>query len=306
MPYTTDMFIPVAGLPIKGPQLSLLASAASPTAEGTEFPLDVEQISHLPDELAAELRARSGAAWTRGFQYAPDPTVVDNSFTPPNLPLVTVQPWITQTKYTCSPFGFEEIDYVGRAKRQNDLAVPAAIEQEFMDGTLTRAYDWGNHFLRDAATVQDVTPTPGTAVDITKGLGLLQDALRNGNGGVSGTGGQGMIHCIPAAVPNLLNVRRLGKLMLDIFDNLIVPGVGYSGLPPIGTNAVAGTTWMYATDMVAVRVEADATVIADTWAETFDWGQNGNPNTETMRAERFVCAYWDVFRHYGCLVSLPS
>ena len=141
----------------------------------------------------------------------------------------------------------------------------------------------------------------GTPVSITKGLSLLQKAIAD-----TGFGGQSMIHLQPEAAPNLLNTRRQGKFMLDQFDNIIVPGVGYPGTAPDGTAPATGTSWMYATDIVATRIQKDTTVYPATFAEALDRGQNGNPNTITFRAERLGAAYFDGSLLAAVLINLPS
>lgn len=293
----------------------MLLSSVAPDPVTGDFSLDSAQMGLLPSELATEIRAAQGDEWVRGISYLPenataatvrdpgDTTTVDNPALPSNATVVEAQPFIIETKFTCSTFGWEAVDFKGRAQRQNDLATPAAIEKEFWTGAQAQASGWPNNYLARAASV-DVTPVAGTAVSITHGLALLQDALR------SGAGGQGMIHCIPGAAPNLLNVRRQGKFLLDIFDNIVVPGVGYTGSGPTGAQPAAGTTWMYATDLVMVRVEREASVFPDTMAEAVTHGQTINGvadyNTVTFRAERFAVAYFDGFRQFAVLVNLPA
>ncbi len=314
----TDLFVPVAAVPLKGPQLSLLSSSVAPSSDGDDFALGEDTLRLLPEELQVELEARQGDSWTRGLAYLPeneaaattrdpaDTTTVDSPDTPPNLARVYYQPFLVSTKFTASSFGFPQIDFKGRAQRQNDVALPSAIEAEFWDGTLAKAKSWPNNYLTNITNVsQNLTPGAttidnGTAVSVTAGLGILQDALRQG------VGGQGMLHMIPRAVPSLLNVRRVGGFLLDIFDNIVVPGVGYSGNGPGGAVPALGTTWMYATDLVMTRVERVARVTPDTMAEALDRGQNGEPNTFTFRAQRYAAAYFDGARQYAVLVNLPS
>ena len=308
--------VPVPAIPPKGPVLSLLAASVAPTNEDDgAFELNGEQIAMLPSELRLEIEARTNEAWTRGIQYAPenqaaaivrapnDYSTVLAVFTPANEAIVEVDPFVIETHYTCSPFGFEAIDYKGRAQRQNDLATPAAIEKEFWDGAIAQAGGAPNNYLTKAGASTILNPTLGTPVSITAGLSLLQDALR------TGSGGQGMIHCVPGAAPSLINVRRVGKYMLDEFDNIVVPGVGYSGNGPIGAAGATPAptaTWMFATDLVMTRVQKEARVFPDTMSEALDRGQDLNPNTVTFRAERLAMAYFDGFRQFAVYVNLPS
>jgi hypothetical protein len=306
--------VPVAGIPPQGPALSLLASSVAPSNAEDDFGLNEEQMAALPSDLQMEMRAREDAAWTRGITFLPenssaainrapnDVTTVDDPFSPANETWVEVDPFAITTKFTCSPFGFEALDYVGRARRQNDAATPAAIELEFCDGAIAQASGAPNNYLSKAGMATDLTPVAGTGVPPFEGLGILQDALRKG------FGGKGMIHVVPAAAPNLINVRRVGKFLLDAFDNIVIPGVGYTGLGPIGNahhTPPAGTSWMYGTDLVMTRIQAEPVVYGDSFAENFDWGQNGNPNTITFRAQRLAMAYFDGYRQFAVLVETP-
>ena len=147
----------------------------------------------------------------------------------------------------------------------------------------------------------------GTAVSVLEGLGKLQTALRGkGQGMVQTFGGQGMIHVTPEAVPNLLNSRRVGKYLLDMMDNIIIPGVGYPGTGPLVDPPASGTTWMYATDLVKARVQKQGRVFPGSFAEALDRSQGGYPNTITFRAEKFIAADFDGARQFAILVELPS
>jgi hypothetical protein len=140
-----------------------------------------------------------------------------------------------------------------------------------------------------------------TAVSVVRGLGILQTIIAR-----SGAGAQGMIHLTPEAAPNLLNSRRVGKYLLDQFDNVIVPGVGYPGTGPSVDAPPSTASWMYATDMVSTRIQKDTKVFPDSFAEALDRSQDGNPNTITFRAQRLAGASWDGFIAAGVLVTLPT
>ncbi|HWF25168.1 MAG TPA: hypothetical protein VG275_06965 [Solirubrobacteraceae bacterium] len=217
-----------------------------------------------------------------------------------NLPIVTCIPWLMVAEDSCTSFGFEERDFRGRALRLLENATPQAIEREFWTGALAQAAGWPNNYLTNAASYTDLTPA-GTPPSVARGQQILQDAIAS-----TGFGGQGMIHCQPQTAPNLLNARRLGNLLLDIFDNLIVPGVGYPGTASgVGTPA-AGTAVMFATDLVMTRTEGEGTVFPDSYAEALDRGQAGQPNRITFRAEKFGMAYFDAAVHFACRVTLAT
>lgn len=225
-----------------------------------------------------------------------------------NLPVVQVQPWLIVAEDFCSSFGFDARDFKGRAMRLLENATPQAVEREFWTGALAQAKGWPNNYLTSSSAV-DLTPGAGPP-SVGRGQQILQDYLSN-----TGFGGQGMLHCQPQTTPNLLNARRVGNLLLDVFDNIIVPGTGYSGTASgIGTPA-AGTAVMFATDLVATRVEdtgrvdlldPSGNVYPDSFAEALDRGQAGFPNTIRFRAMKFGAAYWDGAVQAGIRVTLAA
>ena len=271
------------------------------------------QLGILPTELKEELVIDQEEKWVRGFAYLPengsaainrapsDVTTVDDPNVPANLPKVEVQPWDVGVKMSASALNGEtQIDYLGRVQRQSDAAAPFAIEYEFWTGTLAQANGWPNNYLAGPNST-DITPVPATPVSMAEGLGLIQAALSN-----TGFGGQGMIHLVPEAAPNLLNSRRVGKFLLDQFDNIIVPGVGYPGTGPDGSAPATGQSWIYGTDLVACRIQKTPTVFPKYLSEALDRGQDSHPNLITFRAQRFAAAYFDGFRQFACLVYLPG
>jgi hypothetical protein len=314
----TGLPIPVPAVPVRGPQVTLLGSSVTPTNEQNIYALDDVDLAALPPAIDSEISALDGEAWTRGFAYwpesqkkltnrSPGDTTTINTADPTLQPaVVTVQPWLATGQESASSLAYQTEHLEDRVRRHVDVGTPAAIESEFWSGTLAQANSWGNPYLTSADAV-DLTPTPGTAVALAEGLSILQEALADTvTRGL--LGGQGMIHLMPRVVPNLLTVRRIGKLLLDQLDNIIVPGVGYAGTGPVGNaNATppAGQTWIYATDLVMTRVAKDIKVFPFTQAEALDRGQDGNPNLFTYRGEREVCAYFDKQRHYAVLVTIP-
>ena len=304
-----------------------IEAASRALAESTEA-LDEEkanlakQLGMLPSELEAELELDNNERWVRGFSYFPeahsaainrapgDVTTVDDPLLPANLAKVQVQPWDVGTKFTLSALGWNAEDFIGRAERQNDAATPSALEYEFWTGTLAQANGWPNNYLCNLTSfgaTGNLTPGAtnvhnGTPQRVTRGLGILQSYMAR-----AGFGGQGMIHCTPEAAPNLLMTRRVGKFLLDQFDNIIVPGVGYPpNIGPAHSTPSAGTAWMFATDMVATRIQKRTRIVPSTFAEALDRGQASNPNTITFRAQRLGCAYWDNFVAVGVLIDLAS
>jgi len=216
-----------------------------------------------------------------------------------NLGINTVVPYLVVAEDWCSSFGFEERDFKGRASRLLENAKHQAIEKEFWTGALATAKGWPNRFLADANAV-DLTPGGGPP-SVTRGMQILQDALQQ-----TGFGGQGMIHVQAQTAPNLLGARRVGGLLLDIFDNIVVPGVGYPGTGPGNSTPAAGTAWMFASDLAMVREESEPTVFPDSFAEALDWGQAGSPNTIRFRAMKHAAAYFDGAVQVACRVTLAT
>lgn len=204
-----------------------------------------------------------------------------------NLPNVIAIPYMLETEDYCSTFGFEARDFKGRAERLLENAQHQAVEREFWTGALAQAKGLPNNYLTKTGTAEILTAS-GTP-SVARGLQLLQDALQQ-----CGFGGQGMIHTQAQTAPNFLGARRVGALLLDVFDNIIVPGVGYQGnIGPEGKEASSGNAWMFASDLVACRVEDEPTIFTETFSEATDWGQGGEPNTIRMRAQKAAIAYWD-------------
>lgn len=216
-----------------------------------------------------------------------------------NLPLVTAVPYLIIVSDQCSTFGFEKRDFKGRALRLLGNAQHAAIEKEFWTGALAQKAGWPNNYLANEETAVELEK--GREPSVNRGLQILQDYIAN-----TGFGGQGMIHCQPQTATNLTIVRRVGSLMLDMFDNIVVPGAGYPGTGIAGKAPKAGNAFMFATGLVAARVEEDGTVFPDTFAEALDWGQGGFPNTIRFRAEKYAVAYWDGFIQACIEVKLPT
>lgn len=225
-----------------------------------------------------------------------------------NLPVVEYVPFLVLASDQCNGAGFQERDFKGRAKRLLDYVTPQTMELEFWNGALATAKSLPNNYLMKSGSVVDLTP--GTAPSVERGFALLQDALATtpaaALAGLNGGGGQGMIHVQPQTVTNLTKVRRVGGMLYDIMDNIVVVGNGYPATGPGGVAPAAGNAWIGASDLVATRMEPEGTIFPDTLSEAFDWGQSGQPNTIRFVAQRFVAAYFDGARQFACEVKLPT
>lgn len=246
----------------------------------------------------------TGTATEEAGKEAPTANTTGGTGAYTNLANVEAWPYILQVEDYCTTFGFDARDFAGRASRLLENAQHKAIEKEFWGGALAKAKTYPNNYLTKEGTAENLTPKAG-APSVARGLQLLQDALQQ-----CGFGGRGMIHTQAQTAPNFLQTRRVGAVLLDIFDNIIVPGVGYPGnTGPESSGEVAakaGNAFMYATDLVACRVEDKPTIFAETFAEATDWGQGAEPNSIRMRARKFAVAYADFACAYCVEVELPS
>jgi hypothetical protein len=209
-----------------------------------------------------------------------------------NQAIQTCIPWVLVAEDSCSTFGFEERDFKGRATRLLNNGQDYGLEYEFWTGTLAQQQGWPNQYLTQITN----NLTPGGGCSVQRGQQILQDYLRT-----SGFGGRGMIHCEASTMPGLITatVTPGDEQIQDLLGNHIVAGSGYPGTGPGGSTPGAGTTWMYATPLVAVRIEDDTTVFPETFAEATDWGQAGSPNTIRFRAMKFGAAYCDALTGTG-------
>jgi len=138
-------------------------------------------------------------------------------------------------------------DLLIRARNVFDLAEWPFIEDQAWAGTangLTR-------FLADG-TATDLTPVPGTAISLMKGVGLLQEWLANVLGQIGTLWSPRQI--APYWARDLL-ATKTGGTMLDPLSNKIVFSAGGGNKGP-GTPPVApalGKYWLYATGPVMVR-----------------------------------------------------
>lgn len=215
-----------------------------------------------------------------------------------NLPIVEHVPTLAVVEDRCSTWGFSERDFKGRATTLLENATSTALAFEFWAGIQAQKEGYPNDYLTNPATCVDITP--GTTPSINRGVQILEDALAS-----NGFGGKGMIHVQPQTTPDSLIVRREGPLLLTQRDNIVVADTGYTGWGPNNVVPAAGTAYIYATDLVSVRIDS-IRVIPDSFEEALDRGNNGEPNTITFRAERFVAATFDGSAHFACKVALSA
>lgn len=183
------------------------------------------------------------------------------------------------------PFNADEIERRARVRLADNEQYIA--EQAFWGGNADVAGVLKRPELNGGSGILDVTPTPGTAVTLEYGLGLLEDAL-------SQYSYPGIIHCRPL-MASFLAERSLAPIPVRSNPGTVLPpqltpmgnvwsfGRGYSGNLPTNdaTAPAAGTAYMVATGTVTVW--RDDNVYVSPPERTFD--RSGNAwQTTAQRA----------------------
>jgi len=290
---------PVAPPVLQEPVISLLRSAQDPLRNGDE----------------------TNGRWVGGISYQPydnvapvlidpcDEATVDSPPAPPAV--VNWVPYVVKVFDQCSAIGFGAHNFKERLDTAMRVGRHKAIEKEFWGGALTTATGTGNAFLTESPGVTDLSPT--TAPSIKRAMQILEQGLAD-----CGLGGRGMIHMRPDALPPDTQARREGNLLLTQRDTILVVGNGYPNTGPGGSAAAAGTTWLFATGMVDVRVDTAninyytqdpagrASRTTDFTPEEIIGNMNRDLNLITTRAEMFALASWDEQCWLACKANLDT
>lgn len=290
---------PVAPPALEEPVISLLRSAQDPLRGNADT---------------------TGGRWVGGIAYQPydnvAPVVIDPCEgaavdTPPAPPgVVTWQAYVVKVFDQCSAIGFRAHDFKERLDTAMRVGRHKAIEKEFWGGALATSTSNGNAFLTESPGVTDLTPT--AVPSIRRAMQILEQGLAD-----CGLGGRGMIHMRPDALPADTQARREGNVLLTLRDTILVVGNGYPNTGPSGAAAPAGTTWLFATGMVDVRVDMDnidyyttdplgrtrSTQFTD---EEIIGNMNRDTNLITTRAEMFALASWDTQCWLACKANLDA
>jgi hypothetical protein len=164
--------------------------------------------------------------------------------------------------------------------RLNDNAQYVA-EQAFWGGNadvqpVLQRWEFNGNTNTSQAGILDVTPTPGTAVTLEYGVGLLEDALAQYSY-------PGVLHARPLLTPFLVERQMMplptrsnggpGGKQYTPMGNVWSFGRGYANAHPVtGAAAAAGTAYIAATG--AVTVWRDPQVYVNPPEKTFD--RSGN------------------------------
>lgn len=283
----TNAHVPVDAPQATPPRLGLLSSAVRPTG------VDPRWVNGI--EFAPEACLDDDPIWwscPEGEGGSPPDPKQAESVRPG---LVRYRPVTIVTHDTCSALGYTVADYQARARRALIAQQSRKMEAELWSGTAAIAANLPNAYLADAASAVDLGVFP-----LVYGLAALQQYLADT------IPGRGMIHCTVRTATLWLSagvIRREGTVLLDVMDNIVVPGTGYDGSGPGGTPApLSGDRqWAYATGLVHV-LEDEIVLTPDTIGEALDRATN----TVTMRAERTVAAFWDGCAHAAAEIDLCS
>jgi hypothetical protein len=255
--------------------------------------------------LTADVLEGSGR-WENGLRYAPEGCgdaagTVDPCSTPTKTVSFASNPAVVEAEAfgvwagdTCSTFGWQARDYIGRAKRLLLACQGKQVENEFWSGAQAQASGWPNPRLADP--VADVV-TPGAAVSPEMALRCLEQAL------AECSCGPGMIHATPQLVTawavNYLVQRQPNGQILTVLGTPVVAGAGYDGSSRDGEPQASGSVWAYGTGRVTVRL-GDIEVIPGDLAQATD----RENNTVTYRTERLAAVTFDPCCHVAARVDL--
>lgn len=221
-----------------------------------------------------------------------------------SMPSRGAMPFTVMAEIDCSPVGFwdnAQANVTNILTRMESLVA----EEVFWTGDSAGIDEFIHPHLAEDTAMYDTTdvvpvliqpavsvPVTGT-VDVTEGLGALEQALARCYGGV------GYIHVtIPVfeqLVTELLVFKVNGRWQ-TANGNWVVAGAGYTGIGPTGAAPAYGTAWMYATGQIfgyRSGVKVNGTEI-----EHLD----RSVNTLKVIAERTYVLGWDCCQ-FGVAVS---
>ena len=224
---------------------------------------------------------------------------------------VQYRPWYAWVGDKCSTLGSRSRDVEAQVRRLYRASESRIMEAELESGTEAQLRGYPNNYLRNSASPSFVNITPGVGASspLLYALSALQEAI------AAGQTGRGMIHATWPTV-NLWfagsALRREGTLILDAFDNIVIPGTGYTGASPDGSagppvDPTGETSWAYATGIVTTKrdtagPQGGIVVTPDELAEAVQ----RDVNDLEYRAERLVGAWWDACVHAAVNVNLCS
>lgn len=224
------------------PPIYLTAPAINP------YPYGLFSVANMPDatgrwEMGVEWEPVAGErAELRPHEcvdeYTPDVVLRDGEDTLEGVPFVVVG------SYTCKAASRAMDEAEERARLHLAAGEERAVEYAIATGTQ------GNLPSLQGAT--DLTPTAGTAVSATDGVGLLEAALAKDYASVA------TIHA-PRLLGTALSAAKIasrhGQRLETLIGNYVVAGGGYdlANVGPDGEAPAAGSAWLYGTGRPTIR-----------------------------------------------------
>lgn len=218
--------------------------------DGDETPSEAEQINETHDYTAAgdgdyviQIYKNGGGSYTEVTITVEDGTPSVEPFTAEaietkvwddGIPEVTGEPITVYHLFQCRLPGVPNVESEARRRALDSL-----------DRAASRGLEEGFQTVFGTAAV-DVTPS-GTAVNIRKGLGLLEQyAAEN-------YGGRAVIHMTREHVTLLgRSIVQVGDHLETRLGSLVIAGGGYDSSAALPSAPAAGAGWMYATGEVNI------------------------------------------------------
>lgn len=218
--------------------------------------------------------------------------VYEGGIDPDNHNIITSYPFLLVAEETESAFGWEEINYVERATQRMEAMQSKIAEREFWTGEVAQLDDLDPDVYQWLGQESAIDLTPGSgAVPPRIAMSLLEAAL-----GQAGNG-QGVLH-FTRGMGMLMPDRWSEALLYSQLDSVVILGAGYPGTGPDGSDPADGEEWVYATNLVNVRL-GPVEVFPDNMSEALD----RQKNTVSYRVERYCTVSWDGNAHYAIRAS---
>jgi hypothetical protein len=209
---------------------------------------------------------------------------------PPAMPISHWDPFVVYKPVICSAITLRDRDeFNRRISAALRATMSAAVETALLAGV-------GDNPAIGDANVDDLTPTPGTAVSPAVGQAILENAI-------GGTCRAGMIGATPATLASLQTFPFGGfdgQRLVTVNGTAVYSSDGLIGLETDDLDAPdAGEDWMVAHGPVDVYLGP---------IDTFDVRSSldRSDNTLVMRAEIAVVAVWDTALQAAVLVDWAS
>lgn len=280
------MAVDLARVPVSSPTFTplsfgLLSAAEIVTEGGTKWELGIDLTPNACEEAGTTV---APCPTPTSITKAPNITGVDNR---------GAEAFTVFAEIICNPVGFDDVEFQDRTVAALTNGEGRAVERVFWTGAAggttiephlaanAESIDARGFVMQTAATV-----VTGSAMNVTRAIGLLEGALSNCYGG------EGVIHVPREALAHLSAatlIYRDGQRLRTQGGNIIAAYSPNLRTGPAGTNpAAANDFWFYATGAVNIRRSGVRVIGADMTAAL-----NRSENTIVMIAERTYVINWD-------------